>query len=181
VEGRAAQLSAAPLRVRPGVVGDVPALQAVERAAGERFRSVGMDAVADDDPPIVEVLERAARQRRLWVAELDGTPVGYAMADEVGGGPHLEQISVVPSAGGHGVGGALLEAVVSWAEGVGGDLTLSTFRDVRWNAPWYERFGFEVVPDAELTDELREVRHHEAELGLDVEARVIMRRSGRRP
>ena len=54
-------------------------------------------------------------------------------------------------------------------------VTLTTFRDVPWNAPYYERLGFRSLSETELTPELAEVRAREAEPGLDPETRVCMR------
>jgi GNAT superfamily N-acetyltransferase len=177
---------------------DVSRLAPIEVAAGARFRDVGMDAVADDPPPPPEVYAEAIRLGHLWGAELDppvegvDVRVGYAWAlvldadgrstagrrDDPPGQHHLEQISVVPEAGGLGVGAALMATVIGWARDDGGEsLTLSTFRDLRFNAPWYARFGFDVVPAGEVESDprWRELRRHEAAAGLDVEARVVMR------
>jgi N-acetylglutamate synthase-like GNAT family acetyltransferase len=53
-------------------------------------------------------------------------------------------------------------------------LTLTTFRDVPWNAPFYARLGFEIV--TELTPELRQKREEEAAHGLAYDSRCAMRR-----
>ena len=143
---------------------------------GQRFREIGMDAVANDAPPPAEVYAAAVRDGRVWVAELDGSVVGYVWAIQVGGRPHLEQISVRPEAGGRGVGQALVAAVLTWAEAGGAtSITLSTFTEVAWNGPWYTRQGFEALADDQLDDALRALRAHEAEFGLDVTARAVMR------
>lgn len=55
--------------------------------------------------------------------------------------------------------------------------TLTTFRDVPFNAPLYARRGFAIVEEAEWTDGLRAVVASEAAHGLDVTARVVMRRA----
>jgi hypothetical protein len=55
-------------------------------------------------------------------------------------------------------------------------LTLTTFRDVPWNAPYYARIGFRVLVEAELTQGLRGIRDAEAAHGLDRWPRVCMRR-----
>ncbi|WP_206604336.1 hypothetical protein [Arthrobacter pityocampae] len=55
-------------------------------------------------------------------------------------------------------------------------LTLTTFADVPWNAPYYARLGFAIVAPERLTPGLRAVRDHEAAVGLDAWHRVAMRR-----
>jgi len=42
--------------IRPARVADVPALREIERAAGETFREIGLDVVADEEPPPAAVL-----------------------------------------------------------------------------------------------------------------------------
>ena len=54
-------------------------------------------------------------------------------------------------------------------------MTLTTFRDVPWNAPFYERLGFCVLDSSELTPELDAVVREEAARGLDRDRRVVMR------
>ena len=55
-------------------------------------------------------------------------------------------------------------------------LTLTTFTDVPWNAPYYVRCGFRILADAQLTPGLRAIRDREAAHGLDRWPRVCMRR-----
>ena len=70
------------------------------------------------------------------------------MVELVDGHAHLEQISVLPDHGGQGVGTELLDAVAGWASGQGhAEVTLTTFRDVPFNAPLYAKRGYEVVPE----------------------------------
>ena len=54
-------------------------------------------------------------------------------------------------------------------------MTLTTFRDVPWNGPYYERCGFRVVEPGELGPGLRRIRAAEVARGLDAEPRVAMR------
>jgi GNAT superfamily N-acetyltransferase len=156
---------------------DGPVLREIERLAGERFREVGMDAVADDEPASVEVLAEYAIAGRSWVAVDDADrPVGYVLVDIVDGDAHIEQISVRPDHQGEGIGRALIEQVRAWGTGIGGTaITLSTFAEVPWNGPLYEHLGFTVVPDRELGPELRAVRDAETAHGLDPTIRWCMR------
>jgi GNAT superfamily N-acetyltransferase len=166
-------------RVRPSLSTESSSLRGIERLAGEVFRSIGMDWIADSDPMPVELLEEYARCGRSWVAvdECD-RPLGYAVVDVVDGNAHIEQISVLPDYQGRGLGKDLLEAVHAWAIKAGFPaLTLTTFTQVPWNRPLYEHLGFEVVPEDELGPGLREVREHESRIGLDRRSRVCMRRS----
>ncbi|WP_399084053.1 GNAT family N-acetyltransferase [Streptomyces sp. BBFR2] len=157
---------------------ELPALRTLESAAGAPFREVGMAAVADDEPPTTETLSAALRAGRLLVADAgDGAPdglAGYLMWEPVDGATHIEQVSVAPAYAHRRIGQALIDR----AAHDGGDrpLTLTTFRDVPWNAPYYTRLGFRPLPDAELTPGLRALRAHEAELGLDRWPRLCMRR-----
>lgn len=157
---------------------DLPRLQDVERAAGVAFRDLGMVAVAEDDPPTLEVLDAYRVRDRAWVVnDEDDVAVGYLLLDVVDGAAHVEQVSVDPACARRGLGRELLDAAARWAVERGFTaMTLTTFADVPWNAPYYARLGFTVVPDAEAGPELRAVRRHEQDLGLDAWPRVSMRR-----
>jgi GNAT superfamily N-acetyltransferase len=165
--------------VRVATQADVAVLPVVEAAAGERFRTIPELAfVADHDPSFApEILDPALAEGRVWVAELGGEVVGYALALDLGGQPHLEQVSVVPACAGRGVGRALIDAVVGWASARAPWLTLATYRDVGWNAPLYAHLGWEVMDEADVQADPRlvAVRAEEAEHGLDPDARVFMR------
>jgi GNAT superfamily N-acetyltransferase len=162
--------------IRPARADDLAALQDIERRAGERFRDIGMPEIADDEPYGTEALAAAAA---LLVATNDADePVGYAMVTLVDDHAHLEQLSVIPERGGEGIGTALLDAVVGWSRARGdAEVTLTTFRDVPFNAPLYARRGFSVVGEAAWTDGLRGLVAAEAAHDLDVSRRVVMSRA----
>lgn len=166
------------IAVRPARPADAATLQEIERLAGERFREVGLDSIADDDPPSVDVLTGYAADGRSWVAvDEAGVVLGYTLVDEVDGCAHVEQISVRPDAQGKGVGRALLEQVRAWAVAANRPaLTLTTFSNVPWNQPLYEHLGFRVLAEDEIGPELRRLRDAEAEHGLDPAIRVCMHR-----
>ena len=70
-------------------------------------------------------------------------PIGFAHVLEVPGSSHLEQLSVRPSAAHRGHGRALVEAVKSESRLRGCKrVTLRTFADVPWNAPFLLELWF---------------------------------------
>ena len=152
-------------------------LRDIERAAGTLFIDVGLADVAAHEPESVEALAVYARDGRAWVVADDGVPAGYAIVDIVDGLAHLEQLSVLPDHGRKGLGAALLAHVSDWAAKRQLDaVTLTTFRDIPWNAPFYAKHGFRVLDDTEIGPELRDLRALEARHGLDPAQRVCMRR-----
>lgn len=102
--------------------------------------------------------------------------MGFACVDVLDGAAHLWQLSVHPSAARRGIGTALVEGVCDWARSHGYPaVTLTTFRDVPWNAPFYSRLGFDVLT-GRLPPGLQAVRDHERDLGDDAFGpRVAMR------
>jgi GNAT superfamily N-acetyltransferase len=163
--------------IRPASTDELPALRAIERLAGERFRDVGLPGVAEHEPPPLGVLARYAGDGRCWVAVDDaGGAIGYVLVDAVDGNAHVEQVSVHPDHQGAGVGRALMGRVATWAGEAGMPaVTLTTFSDVPWNAPLYRHLGFRVLRDEEIGPGLRAVRDEETAHGLDPARRVCMR------
>lgn len=164
------------ITIRKARKGEAPLLQGLQLDAGELFRSVGMDDVADHPPKGAAELNAAIAAGLLWVAcEPDDTLLGMAQVLDHHGVAHLEEISVRMAAGRKGVGTALLRAVMdALRQRDYQRMTLATFSHLPWNRPFYEKLGFAVVPEAEWTPPLRQVRRNEAAMGLDMESRVIM-------
>lgn len=164
--------------IRVARADEIGELRTIEVAAGKVFATIGMDAVAGDEPlPVAELL-RYQRDGRAWVATGDeDRPVAYLIARWVDGVVHVEQVSVHPAAAGRRLGAALVEHVALWARDRGSPaLTLTTFAEVAWNAPYYERLGFRRLADGRLTPGLVEIRAEEAAHGLDRWPRLAMRR-----
>jgi GNAT superfamily N-acetyltransferase len=159
------------MRPRAVTPADLPVLQEIEVAAGELFRAVGMPEIADDEPFPLDVLEAYRRGGRAWAIGESGRPVAYLLADLVDAHLHIEQVTVHPSHARQGLGRRLIEHLG------GGVLTLTTFTEVPWNAPYYRRLGFHDLPV--LTPALAAVRRREAAHGLDRWPRTCMIRPTR--
>ena len=155
---------------------ELPILWDIEQAAGELFREIGMAEVADDELPTLESLRSYQVDGRAWVFADPGV-VAYLTGELVDGAAHVEQVSVHPDAAGRGIGRALIEEYAGWGREHGATaMTLTTFVEVPWNGPYYERCGFRFLADDELTPGLRAIRIAEAEHGLDRWPRAAMRR-----
>jgi GNAT superfamily N-acetyltransferase len=155
---------------------DLPSIQGIERAAGEIFRTVGMDDVADDDPIDSSDFSRFVSDQRAWVdVDSDGSPIAYVLVVPLDSSAHVEQITVHPRASRQGVGARLLAVVDDWASRHNvARLTLTTFRDVPWNAPYYARFGFTVLDPADWTPAISATVDNESAAGLSRWPRVVM-------
>ena len=161
--------------LRLGRSAELRELRRIEREAGILFAEVGMHAVADDDPPTIEELEAYRAAGRLWVVKAGDQPVGYALAETVDGHGHLAQLSVVPTHGRRGLGRALCCQVEDWARGQGHRaVTLTTFAEVAWNAPYYRRLGYRPMSEAEFGPQLQAIVAAETDRGLGRWARLSM-------
>lgn len=162
--------------IGPARPDELPLLGELEMRAGERFRAVGRADVADGPPLPRYLLESIAAKGGVSVAR-DDRPLGFVVFEPLDGALHIEEISVLPEAGGRGLGTRLLEHVACRAR-LGGQraVTLCTFADVPWNAPYYARRGFEVVAPEQQSPGLRQRASADAARGLDPDSRVVMRR-----
>ncbi|MGY1834131.1 GNAT family N-acetyltransferase [Blastococcus sp. SYSU DS0510] len=166
-------------QIRPVAPDEWEAVRDIERAAGQCFADVGMPEIAADPPPPAGELDRYREAGLAWVAVgSTDLPVAYLVAEPVDGGLHVEQVSVHPDHARRGIGRALLEHAAAHAVAAGlPALTLTTFEDLPWNAPYYRRCGFRVLDEREWTPGLRAIREREAAHGLDRWPRVCMRRN----
>jgi GNAT superfamily N-acetyltransferase len=157
---------------------ELPALQDIENVADEIFRRVAMPWVLSMTPADIGLLEHARRAGRLWVAaDRANRPIGFALLRTLDGLAWLHQLSVLPRHGGLGIGGALLETACGKArQERHASVFLSTYLGVPWNAPFYARRGFSVVPLGQYTAAMRRERAHERQLGHPIWRRCLMRR-----
>lgn len=156
--------------------GDDPALLLIENRAAELFRAHGYASVADAPIPDVAWLRRLFDGQHVWLA-VDGAdaPVGFAVAGEASGFLHLRELSVDPEHGRKGLGRALVRAVHDAARAAGlAGTSLTTFRDVPFNAPFYARLGFVELPLSEAPERLVELFHAEVPEGVASADRILM-------
>ncbi|MDX2030916.1 MAG: GNAT family N-acetyltransferase [Blastocatellia bacterium] len=156
----------------------MPRLQEIERDAAALFRDTKYAALADGPPLPLEFLQARQRVGAVWVAATSNDDaVGFAVVFSVDGALHLHELSVAPAYGRRGLGRRLIEAVCAAAIRDGYDrVTLSTFREIAWNGPFYRRCGFTELADDALSPGLRDIRKKEAAAGLPLADRTCMSR-----
>jgi GNAT superfamily N-acetyltransferase len=147
---------------------DLTRLAEVSRAADALFAEHGIELPPDD--PATELLDA----RHVLVADAPH-PIGFVIINELDDLAHLGQLAVHPVQGRHGIGGALLAAACTWAQEQGYPaITLTTFAEVPWNAPWYAARGFVEYPDSQWGPELRKQWQAERDAGIIVAPRIAM-------
>ena len=110
------------------------------------------------------------------MTEVGSEVAGYVAAEVLDGNAHVAQVSVAPEYAGRALGRAMIELVEEWGRAAGRPATtLTTFRDVPWNGPYYLRLGYRVLPDEGVGPELAETMAYEASLpGIDASLRCAM-------
>jgi GNAT superfamily N-acetyltransferase len=138
-------------RARPG---ELAVLQDIDDDSCDLYHAAGL--AIDLSPEHAFVVAERAR----WTASLaagdvfaavdaDDAPVGFAALTRVDGAPYLDQLSVRCAAMRRGLGGQLLTAAIAWASARSSEgLWLNTYGHLAWNAPFYARHGFVLVPEA---------------------------------
>jgi GNAT superfamily N-acetyltransferase len=145
--------------IRPARPDEFAQLREIEFRADELFATVGIGPFVNDET------ENHFDQAAL-VLVVNDAPEGFVCVELVDGTPHIWQLAVDPDHGRQGFGRALVEAACDWARSERfGAITLTTYRDVPWNGPFYESLGF-VVLEA-LTPQLTDIRQHERAIGDD--------------
>lgn len=160
--------------IRSARATDLAALPVIERAAAAQFRMTAYPDMADA-ALASEHVDLASEH--VWVAvDSADQPVAFAVAHELDDSFYVHELDVDPRYARRGLGRQLIETIAVWARTRGyAALTLSTFRDVPWNGPYYARLGFRPLDDAQLSPGLQAVRQAEAEAGLPVAERLCMR------
>lgn len=151
-------------------------LQQVELATAAIFSEDDVPERIRSTATSLSDLASAQVNGMLWVAlSSNEKPVGFAIVRVVDGSAHVQEIDVHPDHGRRGIGTSLIRSVCAWARSQGvAAVTLTTFRHLAWNAPFYKRLGFRSLKPDELTPGLVAILEDEVDRGLDPAKRVAM-------
>ncbi len=155
---------------------DAAAMPEIERAAGRLFAEVeGLAGFAGQHTVPIGRLERYIRKGHCLVAHVGEAMAGFIVTEPFSRELHVWEFDVHPAFQRRGIGAGLLRAAQIDARNSGFKaLTLTTFRDVPWNAPFYERLGFEEVTALDAHPRLAGELALEADHGLPIERRCAM-------
>lgn len=136
-----------------------------------RGRNVPEAIFSEFTPPEAWAGRQAAGT--LWVAQVAGRIEAFLGATAHGERLHIDEFAVAQGHQGRGLGRRMLEATVAWARGAGfRQLSLTTFRDVPFNGPFYASAGFRLWDDA--PPEVAAVLVSEAARGLNDRCAMVM-------
>jgi GNAT superfamily N-acetyltransferase len=155
--------------IRAGRQDDLPRLAVIEDSGAETFTRYGQP-LADGSPPAeADHWAPALDHGLLWVAEnqVRGL-IGFLAAELADGDLHVEEVDVLMEHQQRGHGRRLMIEAIDWArrEGLAG-VTLTTFRTIPWNAPFYASLGFEELAGERVTPRLGAILAAEASRGFE--------------
>lgn len=165
-------------RIRKTVTADIASLQAIECSADSAFETIPALAwVASDGVQPEDLHRRLCEQGySAVVVNNDDIPVGFINGEYTVDVLHILGVAVMRDCQGMGLGKMLMaEAIHHAREKQLAGLTLTTFRNVPWNQPFYGRLGFQVISDAEMPERLARLLDEEAAHGFARDSRCAMR------
>jgi len=162
------------MRIRLAKEADIPHLKAVEESAAKAFIGSSVGPVVDRTVK-PELLQKIVAMRTLWVAvEDDDKPIGFAACYALDGFFYLHEISVAQGHQGKGIGRRLMHAIEEAAYNGGYPyIGLVTFRDIRWNGPFYQSLGYREVPPDRFSG-LHNKFKDDIRAGMDGNLRCVM-------
>lgn len=167
------------LHLRKATQADAVIFPELEQSAGLSFRTVREIAwLADADNLPVERYRDIIAEGWSWIAESQrAQPVAFVAATLEGEELHLWEFNVHIEYQRRGVGRGLLQRLIAEATAAKiPAMTLTTFRDVPWNAPFYRSMGFELLAPEQLDPRLSGLLGKDAHMGLPQALRCAMRR-----
>lgn len=152
---------------------DGDALSTIEIAAAQIFRDVDDLQWLADGPPLCAIQQQQMIDHGtvLVATDLHNQPVGFLSGKVEEDRLHIVELSVLPDWQRLGIGRTLIDAVKELAiQRQLRALSLTTFRHLPWNAPFYASLGFEETQDEVLQNHL----DHDFGNGLPREQRCAM-------
>lgn len=153
--------------------GDAETMPGIERAAAVAF--AGEPAVDPARARSEADYTRLIRKGHSLVAHVGEVMAGFLVAEPFRRELHIWEMDVAPAFQRRGIGSGLVRAAQIDARNTGfKTLTLTTFRDLAWNGPFYERLGFEEVTAIDAHLRLAGELANEVDDGMPADRRCAM-------
>ena len=166
-----------PVTIRLAVPEDAQRLPAIETSAAQAFRLIDeLSWLAESPPMSMERHSQLIALSTCWVAlDAENRPQGFLSAERHGSDLHIYELSVMQSMQGQGTGRRLVEAAKDYARSIRlSFVTLTTFKNVPWNAPFYSRIAFQAKATADLDERLAGILSEEYKHGFAPDSRCAM-------
>lgn len=163
--------------LRPLAPDELAIAVAIDDDACALYQSGGIVFDIGPDHPFARAeYARWAHAARVGLAFVSGEPAhALLVLGHVDGAPYLDQLSVHTSVMRRGIGRSLVRHAIAWAGT--SPLWLTTYAHLLWNRPFYEREGFEVVPEADCPRGIVAILDEQRRWLPAPEHRVAMRRA----
>lgn len=144
---------------------DIDLLAHIEVSAASRYPPARIPQPHDSLPEAM--LLEALKNKLLFCAEANQQVVGFAACHRYKHNLHLDEISVLPEYGQQGIGTQLVNQVLETAISNGlKACTLTTFADLPWNAPFYQKLGFQIIEGKDIPRHVAAMLREEKSIGL---------------
>ncbi|MFK0163677.1 GNAT family N-acetyltransferase [Rhizobium sp. NPDC090279] len=161
--------------VRAARADELHLLAAIEIDAFWALHEAGAVACEPTSLPLDVLKQSLAEQLLLVAVDDEDRPFGFLAGIGKDGSVHIAELDVVRRWQKRGVGRRLMEAGIEAARAQGAmGVTLTTDRQVAFNAPFYASLGFRILDDQERPAVLTQILEHEFAHGADPARRVAM-------
>lgn len=166
-------------RFRRAIEADADVIPELEQSAGLLFRTDQELAwLADADNLPADRYREIIAEGWSWIAEnIEGHATAFLAATLEDRELHIWELGVRIECQLRGIGRQLMQRLIAQAtQGRISAVTLTTFRDLPWNMPFYQSIGFEPVAPENLDPRLAALLAAEIKKGLPAARRCAMRR-----
>ncbi|MEL7198348.1 MAG: GNAT family N-acetyltransferase [Pseudomonadota bacterium] len=155
---------------------DADEMPTIERAAASLFADdPDLGDLDPDDTWTPDELRGLIRKGHCLVAHVGDQMAAFLASQPFQRELHIWEMDVLPQFQRRGIGAGLVRAAMIDARNSGFQaLTLTTFRDLAWNAPFYARLGFEEVTALDAHPRLAGELANEVDDGLPADRRCAM-------
>ncbi|AYG65606.1 MULTISPECIES: GNAT family N-acetyltransferase [unclassified Rhizobium] len=161
--------------IRPARAGELHLLADIEIDAFWALHEAGAVACEPTTLPL-DTLRQSLAEDLLFVAvDGDNKPFGFLAGLRKDGSIYIAEIDVIRRWQKRGVGRRLMETAIAAARAQGASgVTLTTDRQVAFNAPFYASVGFRILEGEDRPAVLTQILENEVAYGADPLRRVAM-------